>query len=88
MAGPGMELIGEEEVEEVLGVLRAGYLYRYGISLGDGGRFRVSRAEGLPAGAAGGRAFARALLRFAVNSGTSALLSAMVGARHRPGGTR
>jgi hypothetical protein len=29
-----MELIGEEEIQEVLEVLRGGYLFRYGISLG------------------------------------------------------
>ena len=29
-----MELIGEEEIQEVLDVLRGGYLFRYGISLG------------------------------------------------------
>ena len=34
MPGPGMELIGEEEIQEVLKVLRGGYLFRYGISLG------------------------------------------------------
>ena len=30
MPGPGMELIGEEEIQEVLEVLRGGYLHRYG----------------------------------------------------------
>ena len=35
MPGPGMELIGEEEIQEVLDVLRDGYLFRYGVSLGD-----------------------------------------------------
>ena len=30
MPGPGMELIGEEEKKELLEVLEAGYLYRYG----------------------------------------------------------
>ena len=34
MPGPGMDLIGEEEIQEVLDVLRGGYLFRYGISLG------------------------------------------------------
>jgi hypothetical protein len=28
--GPGMEVIGEEEKKEVLEVLEAGYLFRYG----------------------------------------------------------
>src|SRR5439155_1191264 len=35
MPGPGMEYIGEEEIQEVLEVLRGGYLFRYGVSLGD-----------------------------------------------------
>ena len=34
MPGPGMDLIGEEEIQEVLKVMRAGYLFRYGVSLG------------------------------------------------------
>ena len=34
MPGPGMELIGEEEIQEVLGVLRSGYLYRYDVAPG------------------------------------------------------
>ena len=34
MPGPGMELIGEEEIQEVIEVLRGGYLFRYGVSLG------------------------------------------------------
>ena len=28
--GPGMELIGEEEKKEIMEVLEAGYLFRYG----------------------------------------------------------
>ena len=34
MPGPGMELIGQEEIDEVLEVMREGYLFRYGVSLG------------------------------------------------------
>ena len=83
MAGPGMELIGEEEVEEVLEVLRAGYLYRYGISLGEGvdPRFqgKVYQLERQVAEHSGvGYAVA-------VNSGTSALLSSMVALGIGPG---
>ena len=35
MPGPGMELIGEEEIQEVLEVLRSGYLYRYDVAPGE-----------------------------------------------------
>jgi len=83
MAGPGMELIGEEEIEEVLEVLRAGYLYRYGISLGDGvdPRFqgKVYQLERQVA------EHSRVRYAVAVNSGTSALLSAMVALGIGPG---
>jgi hypothetical protein len=34
MPGPGREWIGEEEIQEVLDVLRGGYLFRYGESTG------------------------------------------------------
>ena len=84
MAGPGMELIGEEEIEEVLEVLRAGYLYRYGISLGDGvdPRFqgKVYQLERQV-----GRAFARAL-RGGGQFGNVGAAVGDGGARHRPGG--
>src|SRR3972149_11719582 len=30
LPGPGLELIGEEEIAEVVGVLRSGFLSRYG----------------------------------------------------------
>ena len=53
MPGPGMELIGEEEIQEVLEVLRGGYLFRYGISLGADVDPRF-KGEGLP-GRAGDR---------------------------------
>ena len=32
MPGPGMEWVGEEEIAEVMEVLKSGYLFRYGIS--------------------------------------------------------
>ena len=38
MPGPGMELVGEEEIREVMDVLNAGYLYRY--QVGDDPRFQ------------------------------------------------
>jgi dTDP-4-amino-4,6-dideoxygalactose transaminase len=83
MPGPGMELIGEDEIREVLDVLRGGYLFRYGISLGSevDPRFKgkVYQIEKEIAEYCG--------LRYAVavNSGTSALLTAMAGLGVGPG---
>jgi len=79
MPGPGMELIGEEEKTEILEVLEAGYLYRYGST--DDPRFKakvvkleqeVARRVGVPHAVA-------------VNSGTSALLVALIGLGVGPG---
>src|SRR5215813_15019348 len=83
MPGPGMDLIGEEEIQEVLEVLRGGYLFRYGISLGADvdPRFKgkVYQIEKEIAEYCG--------LRYAVavNSGTSALLTALAGLGVGPG---
>ena len=83
MPGPGMELIGEEEIQEVLEVLKGGYLFRYGVSLGDevDPRFKgkVYQVEREIADYCG--------LRYAVavNSGTSALLTALCGLGIGPG---
>src|SRR5215472_11355225 len=83
MPGPGMELIGEEEIQEVLEVLRGGYLFRYGVSAGPHAdpRFKgkVSQCEQEIANYAGVR------YAVAVNSGTSALLAALVGLGIGPG---
>ena len=83
MSGPGMELVGEEEIKEVLEVLRAGYLYRYGVSSGDEAdpRFmgKVYQLEQEIA------AMSRVRYAVAVNSGTSALLTAMVALGIGPG---
>lgn len=83
MPGPGMELIGEEEIREVLEVLRGGYLFRYGISAGTevDPRFKgkVYQCEREIASHAGVR------YAVAVNSGTSALLAALVGLGIGPG---
>lgn len=83
MPGPGMELIGEEEIQEVLEVLRGGYLFRYGVATGAGAdpRFKgkVYQCEQEIARHAGVR------YSVAVNSGTSALLAALVGLGIGPG---
>jgi len=83
MPGPGMELIGEEEIQEVLDVLRGGYLFRYGISLGSevDPRFKgkVYQVEKEIADYCGLRH------AVAVNSGTSALLTALAGLGIGPG---
>lgn len=79
MPGPGMECIGEEEIQEILEVLRGGYIYRYGAA--DDPRFKgkVLQCEREIAGFAGVR------YALAVNSGTSALLAALVGLGVGPG---
>jgi dTDP-4-amino-4,6-dideoxygalactose transaminase len=79
MPGPGMELIGEEEKKELLEVLEAGYLFRYGSP--DDPAFKakvytleqeVAKLVGVP-------------YAVAVNSGTSALLVALGGLGVGPG---
>jgi len=78
-----MELIGEEEIQEVLDVLRGGYLFRYGISLGaevdprfKGKVYQVEREIA---------AYCGVRYAVAVNSGTSALLTALAGLGVGPG---
>jgi dTDP-4-amino-4,6-dideoxygalactose transaminase len=74
-----MELVGEEEIREVMDVLNAGYLYRY--QVGDDPRFqgKVLKLEQEIAD--------RSQVRYAVavNSGTTALLTALVGLGVGPG---
>lgn len=83
MPGPGMELLGEEEIQEVLEVMRSGYLFRYGVSLGAevDPRFKgkVYQIEREIADYCGVR------YAVAVNSGTSALLTALCGLGVGPG---
>ncbi len=83
MPGPGMDMIGEEEIKEVMEVLKTGYLFRYGISLGKDvdPRFlgKVFQCEKEVAEYVGVR------YGVAVNSGTSALLTALCGLEVGPG---
>jgi len=44
MAGPGLDLIGEDEIAEIVDVLRSGYLARYGPD-DDPGSARVRSLE-------------------------------------------
>ena len=74
MPGPGMELIGEEEIQEVLAVLKSGYLYRYDVAPGETNfQGKVMQVEAYVA------QMSQVQYAVAVNSGTSALLTAMVG---------
>ena len=66
MAGPGMELIGEEEKKEVLEVLEAGYLFRYGRADNPSFKAKVYKLEQKVAQMAG------VPYAVAVNSGTTA----------------
>lgn len=79
MPGPGMDLVGEEEIKEVMDVLRSGYLYRY--QVGGDPRFqgKVLQLEE--------EMIRRSQVRYAVavNSGTTALLTALVGLGVGPG---
>ncbi|MGD2041944.1 MAG: DegT/DnrJ/EryC1/StrS family aminotransferase [Anaerolineae bacterium] len=79
MPGPGMDLVGEEEIKEVMDVLKSGYLYRY--QIGGDPRFqgKVLQLEEEMA--------RRSQVRYAlaVNSGTTALLTALVGLGIGPG---
>lgn len=83
MPGPGMEWVGEEEIQEVLEVLRGGYLFRYGDTTGPhaDARFlgKVYRCEQEVARYAG------VPYAVAVNSGTSALLTALAALGIGPG---
>ena len=83
MPGPGMELIDDDEIQEVLEVLRGGYLFRYGISLGSevDARFqgKVYQVEEEIA------RLSQVRYAVAVNSGTSALLVALAGLGIGPG---
>jgi dTDP-4-amino-4,6-dideoxygalactose transaminase len=79
MPGPGMELIGEEEKREVLEVLEAGYLFRYGGTDNPSFKAKVYKLEQKVAEMAG------MPYAVAVNSGTTALFVALSGLGVGPG---
>jgi dTDP-4-amino-4,6-dideoxygalactose transaminase len=79
MSGPGMELIGEEEKKEILEVLDAGYLFRYGSPDNPAFKAKVYNLEQEVAKLAG------VPYAVAVNSGTSALQVALGGLGVGPG---
>ncbi|MCS7221976.1 MAG: DegT/DnrJ/EryC1/StrS family aminotransferase [Anaerolineae bacterium] len=79
MSGPGMELIGEEEKRELLEVIEAGYLFRYGSPDNPAFKAKVYNLEQEVARLVGVR------YAVAVNSGTSALLVALSGLGVGPG---
>ena len=79
MPGPGMELVGEEEIQEVMDVLRSGYLYRYQVGQDDRFQGKVLKLEQEVARRS------RVRHALAVNSGTTALLAALVGLGVGPG---
>jgi dTDP-4-amino-4,6-dideoxygalactose transaminase len=78
-----MELIGKEEMEEALEVLESGFLFRYGVSIGDesdprfkGKVFKLEEEVARTLGVAHS---------VAVNSGTSALLAGLAAIEVGPG---
>lgn len=79
MPGPGMELIGEEEKRELLEVLEAGYLFRYGSPDNPAFKAKVYKLEQEVAQLIGVR------YAVAVNSGTTALLVTLAGLGVGPG---
>lgn len=73
MPGPGMELIGEEEKKALLEVIESGYLFRYGSADNPNFKAKVYTLEQEVAHYMGVR------YAVAVNSGTTALLTALIG---------
>jgi len=79
MPGPGMDLIGEEEKKELLEVLDAGYLFRYGSPDDSCFKAKVYTLEQRVA------SLIEVRHAVAVNSGTTALLVALSGLGIGPG---
>jgi dTDP-4-amino-4,6-dideoxygalactose transaminase len=73
MSGPGLNLVGQEEIDEVLDVLRSGFLYRYGPDTDPAFKAKVRALEDRVASRLGTR------FAVAVNSGTSALSVILAG---------
>jgi dTDP-4-amino-4,6-dideoxygalactose transaminase len=79
MPGPGFDLIGQEEIAEVMEVLQGGHLYRYGAADNPNFKAKVWQFEEAVARHAGVN---HAL---ALNSGTTALWVALLGLGIGPG---
>jgi dTDP-4-amino-4,6-dideoxygalactose transaminase len=79
MPGPGFDLIAEEEIAEVLDVLKGGWLYRYGQEDNPNFKAKVWQFEQAAATHAGVK------YGVAVNSGSTALWVAMMGLGIGPG---
>lgn len=79
MPGPGFDLIGEQEIEQVLDVLRGGWLYRYGQDDNPNFRAKVWEFEKLMA------EHTHVKHAVAVNSGSTALWLALLALGIGPG---
>ncbi|MFX1287012.1 MAG: DegT/DnrJ/EryC1/StrS family aminotransferase [Promethearchaeota archaeon] len=79
MPGPGMDIIGKEEKEALLDVIESGYLYRYGDLQNPKFKAKVWNLEQDFA------KYTKARYALAVNSGTSALLTALWALKIGPG---
>ncbi len=79
MPGPGFDLIGEEEIAEVVDVLRGGWIYRYGQADNPNFKAKVWNFEKAMA------VHTRVKYAIAVNSGSTALWIALVGLGIGPG---
>ncbi|MHB8397704.1 MAG: DegT/DnrJ/EryC1/StrS family aminotransferase [Candidatus Limnocylindrales bacterium] len=79
MPGPGLELIGQEEIDAVVNVLKSGHLARYGQDDDPTFLATVQRLENAVAARSGVRH------AVAMNSGTSALWAIMTGLGIGPG---
>jgi len=79
MPGPGMDIIGKEEKEALLEVIESGYLYRYGDNTDPNFKAKVWNLEQQVA------SYTRANFALAVNSGTTAILTALWALKIGPG---